>query len=56
MTTFSLIALPADQVKDLGERSGATVSGGGSAGERDFALAIALVAIAAALVLVITGA
>jgi len=56
MTTFSLIALPADHLRELAARRPVQTGGGGSAWERDLALAVALVAMAAALVLTFAGA
>ena len=56
MTTFSLIALPADHLRELAARRPVQTVGGGSAWERDLALAVALVAMAAAFVLTFAGA
>jgi len=56
MTAFSLIALPADHLREFAARRPVQTAGGGSAWERDLALAVALVAMAAAFVLTFAGA
>lgn len=54
MTSTSLIALPADTLRALAAASTPQV-GGGRGVERDLAVAVALVAMAAALVLAFVG-
>lgn len=55
MTVSSLITLSPDQLQALAGASIASSHGGGSAMERDLALAVALVAAAAGAVLALLG-
>jgi formiminotetrahydrofolate cyclodeaminase len=54
MNVTALVTLPPEQLRALADRAPAR-SGGGSASERDLAVAVALVAMAAAIVLAFSG-